>query len=168
MDQATDKRRAVARQKCSCSGKPYCSSQAAGKAYLNLKLKPQVIKIEGVGWNFEEIGRQGALKILREKGFSTDTVLCSNDRLAIGFLSACHEMGVKVGKTKECDMRIAGNDDSPYSKFTSPPLTTAAHDYKSVSNYAADSLFQLINNGGKSKKRLETVFPAKLIIRESA
>ena len=77
-------------------------------------------------------------------------------------------MGVKVGKTKECDMRIAGNDDSPYSKFTSPPLTTAAHDYKSVSNYAADSLFQLINNGGKSKKRLETVFPAKLIIRESA
>jgi DNA-binding LacI/PurR family transcriptional regulator len=138
------------------------------KIMENLKLKPQVIKIEGVGWNFEEIGRQGALKILREKGFSTDTVLCSNDRLAIGFLSACHEMGVKVGKTKECDMRIAGNDDSPYSKFTSPPLTTAAHDYKSVSNYAADSLFQLINNGGKSKKRLETVFPAKLIIRESA
>lgn len=138
------------------------------KIMENLKLKPQVIKIEGVGWNFEEIGRQGALKILREKGFSTDTVLCSNDRLAIGFLSACHEMGVKVGKTKECDMRIAGNDDSPYSKFTSPPLTTAAHDYKSVSNYAADSLFQLINNDGKSKKRLETVFPAKLIIRESA
>ena len=138
------------------------------KIMENLKLKPQVIKIEGVGWNFEEIGRQGALKILREKRLSTDTVLCSNDRLAIGFLSACHEMGVKVGKTKECDMRIAGNDDSPYSKFTSPPLTTAAHDYKSVSNYAADSLFQLINNGGKSKKRLETVFPAKLIIRESA
>lgn len=142
--------------------------QAYYKIMRKLKLKANIIQIEGKGWNFEEIGRLGALKLLRENSIQSDTVLCSNDRLAIGFLSACHEMGVKVGKTKECDMRIAGNDDSPYSQFTSPSLTTAAHDYESVSNYAADSLFQLINNGGKSKKRLESVFPAKLIIRDSA
>jgi DNA-binding LacI/PurR family transcriptional regulator len=138
------------------------------KIMENLKLKPQVIKIEGVGWEFEEIGRQGALKILREKGLSTDTVLCSNDRLAIGFLSACSEMGVKVGKTKDCDLRVAGCDDSPYSRFTSPPLTTAAHDYDSVSDNAVLTLFELINNGGKSKKRSETLYSAKLIIRNSA
>lgn len=142
--------------------------QAYYKIMRKLKLKANIIQIEGKGWNFEEIGRLGALKLLRENSIQSDTVLCSNDRLAIGFLSACHEMGVKVGKTKECDMRIAGNDDSPYSQFTSPSLTTAAHDYESVSNYAADSLFQLINNGGKSKNRLESLFPAKLIIRDSA
>ena len=142
------------------------------EAYLkimdSLKLKPQVISIEGTGWEFEEIGRQGALKLLRENGMSTNTILCSNDRLAIGFLAACSEMGIKVGKTKSCDLRVAGCDDNPYSRFTSPPLTTAAHDYNTVSDNAALALFELINNGGKSKKRLETLYSAKLILRDSA
>ena len=142
------------------------------EAYLkimeSLKLKPQVIKIEGTGWEFEEIGRQGALKLLRENGMNTNTILCSNDRLAIGFLSACSEMGVKVGKTKSCDLRVAGCDDNPYSRFTSPPLTTAAHDYNTVSDNAALALFELINNGGKTKMRLETLYSAKLILRDSA
>ena len=142
------------------------------EAYLkimdSLKLKPQVISIEGTGWEFEEIGRQGALKLFRENGMSTNTILCSNDRLAIGFLAACSEMGVKVGKTKSCDLRVAGCDDNPYSRFTSPPLTTAAHDYDTVSDNAAFSLFELINNGGKTKKRPETVYSAKLILRDSA
>ncbi|MDA0864533.1 MAG: LacI family DNA-binding transcriptional regulator [Bacteroidetes bacterium] len=142
------------------------------EAYLkimeSLKLKPQVIKIEGTGWEFEEIGRQGALKLLRENGMNTNTILCSNDRLAIGFLSACSEMGVKVGKTKSCDLRVAGCDDNPYSRFTSPSLTTAAHDYHTVSDNAALALFELINNGGKSKKRTETLFSAKLVLRDSA
>lgn len=142
------------------------------EAYLkimdDLKLKPQVISIEGTGWEFEEIGRQGALKLLRENGMSTNTILCSNDRLAIGFLAACSEMGIKVGKTKSCDLRVAGCDDNPYSRFTSPPLTTAAHDYHKVSDNAALALFELINNGGKSKKRRETLYSAKLILRDSA
>jgi DNA-binding LacI/PurR family transcriptional regulator len=99
---------------------------------------------------------------------STNTILCSNDRLAIGFLAACSEMGIKVGKTKSCDLRVAGCDDNPYSRFTSPPLTTAAHDYNTVSDNAALALFELINNGGKSKKRLETLYSAKLILRDSA
>ena len=94
--------------------------------------------------------------------------MCSNDRLAIGFLSACHEMGVKVGKTKDCDLRVAANDDHPYSRFTSPSLTTSAHDYESVSNKAVEKLFELIDNGGKLKKRIETQYSAKLIIRDSA
>ena len=142
------------------------------EAYLkimdNLNLKPQVVSIEGTGWEFEEIGRQGALKLLRENGMSTNTILCSNDRLAIGFLAACSEMGVKVGKTKSCDLRVAGCDDNPYSRFTSPPLTTAAHDYHKVSDNAAFALFELINNGGKTKKRPETLYSAKLILRDSA
>ena len=142
------------------------------EAYLKimdgLKLKPQVISIEGTGWEFEEIGRQGALKLLRENEMNSNTILCSNDRLAIGFLAACSEMGIKVGKTKSCDLRVAGCDDNPYSRFTSPPLTTAAHDYNNVSDNAALTLFELINNGGKSKKRLETLYSAKLILRDSA
>jgi DNA-binding LacI/PurR family transcriptional regulator len=138
------------------------------KIMQGLNLEPQIISVDGEGWEFEEIGRQGALKVLREKTLKSDTVLCSNDRLAIGFLSACQEMGVKVGKSKDCDLRVAGNDDSPYSKFTSPSLTTSSHDYESVSSQAAESLFTLINNYDKASKRTETLFSAKLIVRNSA
>ncbi|SHH86151.1 LacI family DNA-binding transcriptional regulator [Marivita hallyeonensis] len=141
-------------------------------AYLSmaerLGLEPHVIQIDGTGWAFEEIGRQGALKLLSGNALPTDTVLCSNDRLAIGFLSACYEMGVKVGRTQDCQLRVASHDDHPFSKFTCPSLTTAAHDYFAVSDQAVETLFQVIESGGHLRNRTETVFPARLIMRDSA
>ena len=141
-------------------------------AYLarmeKLGLEPQVISIEGRGWAFEEIGRQGALKVLSEKLLTTNTVLCSNDRLAIGFLSACWEYGVGVGIGEQYELRVASQDDHPFSRFTCPPLTTAAHSYDLVADRAVESLLELIEAGGKLGSRVETVFPARLILRGSA
>ncbi|GIT87976.1 MULTISPECIES: LacI family DNA-binding transcriptional regulator [Roseobacter] len=142
------------------------------RAYLQmmerLGLETQVIKIDGEGWAFEEIGRNGGFKLLDEKILKTDTVLCSNDRLAIGFLSACYDRGVRVGRDASCDLRVASHDDHPLSRFACPSLTTAAHDYASVSEHAVETLFQCIENGGNSGARPETLFPARLIIRDSA
>ncbi len=141
-------------------------------AYLSVmkerQLEPHVLSIEGAGWGFEEIGRQGGLKILEEGRLPTNTILCSNDRLAIGFLAACFEKGIKVGRDDDCDMRVASHDDHPFSRFTCPSLTTAAHDYTSVSEYSVETLFRLIDSGGRLEKREEILFPAKLIMRESA
>jgi len=141
-------------------------------AYLEmmkrLNLEPHLIKIDGSGWGFEEIGRQGALKILRENALPTDTVLCSNDRLAIGFLSACHELGIRVGRDEGCAIRVASHDDHPYSRFTCPSLTTAAHDYEAVADHAVETLFRLIDSGGRLESREETLFAARLIMRGSA
>ena len=141
-------------------------------AYLEmmkrLSLKPHIVKIEGTGWAFEEIGRQGALKVLREGLLPTDSVLCSNDRLAIGFLSACHELGITVGRGDDCAVRVASHDDHPFSRFTCPSLTTAAHDYESVSEKAVDTLLRLIEAGGHLDSREETLFAARLIMRHSA
>lgn len=133
-----------------------------------LGLEPNVIKIAGEGWAFEEIGRKGALKILQERALPTDTVLCSNDRLAIGFLSACYELEIRVGRKKGCSLRVASNDDHPFSKFTCPSLTTAAHDYDAVANGSVETLFELIESGGRFLKRTEMLYPAKLILRASA
>ena len=133
-----------------------------------LGLDPQIVAIDGTGWAFEEIGRQGALKLLRGNLLPTNSVLCSNDRLAIGFLSACHELGIKVGRDAGCTLRLASHDDHPYSRFTCPALTTAAHDYESVSSHAVETLFRLIDAGGKLKRREETLFAARLIMRASA
>jgi DNA-binding LacI/PurR family transcriptional regulator len=141
-------------------------------AYLKmmdqLGFEPQVFSVEGTGWAFEEIGRNGALRILDSGGFSTDTILCSNDRLGIGLLSACYERGLKVGRDEGDDLRVASHDDHPFSRFTCPSLTTAAHDYDAVANHAFSTLHDLIEAGGKFDRRSETLFPAKLVLRSSA
>ncbi|OAN80824.1 LacI family transcriptional regulator [Jannaschia sp. EhC01] len=131
-------------------------------------LEPQVVSIDGDGWAFEEIGRQGAHHVLSTGQLPSNTVLCSNDRLAIGFLAACYERGLRVGAGEDCALRVASHDDHPFSRFTCPALTTAAHDYDSVSKSSVDTLFELIENGSRFSNRHETLFPAKLIIRASA
>lgn len=131
-------------------------------------LEPQVVKIDGEGWGFEEIGRLGAHDVLATGLLRSNTVICSNDRLAIGFLAACFERGLKVGSGPECELRVASHDDHPFSRFTCPALTTAAHDYDSVSKGSVDTLFELIENGERFDDRHETLYPAKLIIRKSA
>ncbi len=142
------------------------------KAYVEvmerLGFEPHIIKVDGKGWAFEEIGHRGALKVLAEGGLRTDSVLCSNDRLAIGFLAACYEQGIRVGRKEDCTLRVASNDDHPFAKFTCPSLTTAAHDYDSVAVRSAETLFELIENEGKLDSRTETLFPARLVLRESA
>ena len=129
---------------------------------------PELVQIEGDGWAFEEIGRQGGLKALEDRSLPSRTVLCSNDRIAIGFLSACYAKGISVGRDDACALRVAGHDDNPFSRFTCPSLTTAAHDYAAVSNFAVETLLQVVEGGGRLEQRTETVFPARLVMRASA
>jgi DNA-binding LacI/PurR family transcriptional regulator len=133
-----------------------------------LGFEPHIVQIEGEGWAFEEIGRRGALKVLQDKTLPTDAILCSNDRLAIGLLSACCELRIRVGRGPDCALRVASNDDHPFARFTCPSLTTAAHDYDSVSNRSVETLFELIESGGKFRARQETLFPSRLVLRDSA
>ncbi|MEM7299529.1 MAG: LacI family DNA-binding transcriptional regulator [Pseudomonadota bacterium] len=127
-----------------------------------------VISIEGEGWEFEEVGHRGAMRILETGGFPRGTILCSNDRLAIGLLSAFYKKGIRVGRGEGCAVRVASMDDHPFSQFTCPSLTTAAHDYDQVASKAFNSLRDLIDAGGRFNKRMETLFSAQLILRSSA
>ncbi|MEL6508402.1 MAG: LacI family DNA-binding transcriptional regulator [Pseudomonadota bacterium] len=127
---------------------------------------PQVISIEGEGWAFEEIGRVGGHEALSRGQFSTNTILCSNDRLAIGLLTACYEQGITVGRGPECKLRIAGQDGHPHSRYTCPPLTTISHDYDVVSMHAAEALFAAID--GHVEPWKSTRIEGKLIMRDSA
>ena len=128
--------------------------------------KPDVISVGGEGWGFEEIGRLGGHEALRKGWFSTNTILCSNDRLAIGLLTACYEQGALVGRTADSTIRVAGQDGHPHSRYTCPPLTTISHDYDAVSQTAAETLFASIE--GKMSPWKSTRLEGKLILRDSA
>lgn len=128
--------------------------------------EPHIVQSEGEGWSFEEIGRTGAHAALKQGAFKTNTVLCSNDRLAIGFLTACYESGVSVGRSNTSQIRVAGQDDHPFSRFTCPPLTTIAQDYDAVSRHSVDTLFKAIE--GAEITHESTLFEGKLIMRDSA
>lgn len=127
---------------------------------------PQVVSIDGNGWDIEAIGREGGRLALVNDQFSSNTVLCSNDRLAIGLLTACYEVGVDVGRSLKSTIRVAGQDDHPFSRFTCPPLTTIAQDYDAISRRAVETLFSAVE-GGKAPRKT-TLFDGKLIMRDSA
>lgn len=140
--------------------------QAYITAMEELDKTPNIVSVEGEGWSFEEIGRQGGAKALADGAFVTNTVLCSNDRLAIGFLVACHEAGLRVGAGDDCAIRVAGMDDHPFSRFTCPPLTTIAQDYDSISRHAVETLFRAVENDEIPRKSI--LFEGKLVMRQSA
>ena len=77
-------------------------------------------------------------------------------------------MGITVGREEKCEIRVASHDDHPYARYTCPSLTTAAHDYESVSEHALSALFQLIEAGGRLATREEKLFAARLVMRDSA
>lgn len=129
---------------------------------------PMVVRLNGTGWDFEQIGRDEGVRLISERALPSETILCSNDRLAIGVLAAAYEKGLRVGHGPGCALRIAGHDDHPFSRFTCPPLTTVSQEYTAIVDKSVELLFDLIEKGERPTGRPETLFEGKLILRSSA
>ena len=141
---------------------------AYAQAMKQLGHEPMILRIDGEDWDFEKVAFAGAKKLIAADALPSNTVLCSNDRLAIGFLAAAGECGVRVGHASGCTLRVAGHDDHPHSRFTYPSLTTIAQDYESISARSVEKLFELIEHEGQAGERVETLFDGKLVMRSSA
>ncbi len=133
-----------------------------------LGLAPQLLQIDGEGWDFEEIGFRGGAKLLADRSLPTSTVLCSNDRLAIGFLAACYEMGFRVGRGSGCALRVAGHDDHPFSRYTCPTLTTVSQDYRSIAEKSVATLLSVVGSNENTTAYETTLYEGRLIVRGSA
>ena len=131
-------------------------------------LEPKIFSVDGESWNFEEIGYNQGKKLISQKEITNGTVLFTNDRLAIGFLAAAYEMGLRVGRGNGCALRVAGHDNHPYSRFTCPALTAVSHDYDAISRTSVTRLFDFLENRGDGNMITEQLFPGKLIMRDSA
>ena len=142
------------------------------KAYCDvmeqLGYPSHLLQIDGEGWEFERIGMEGGIKLIEEGRLPSHTILCSNDRLAIGFLAAAYSKGLRVGRGPGTALRIAGHDDHPYSRFTCPPLTTVSQDYTAIAERSIERLFHMIESGQRAEERVEIYFEGKLVLRQSA
>lgn len=129
---------------------------------------PKVVQVSGTGWDFERIGMEEGTRLLASRTLPSETVLCSNDRLAIGVLAAAYQKGLRVGHGPGCALRIAGHDDHPWSQFTCPPLTTVSQDYNAIAERSVELIFALIESGQRAEARAEILFEGKLVLRASA
>lgn len=142
--------------------------EAYKKKMRALDQEPMVLQVDGKGWNFEEIGYREGMRLIDEKALPTDTVLCSNDRLAIGFLAAAYEKGLRVGLGHGCALRVAGHDDHPFARYTCPALTTVSQDYDAITGNSLDRLLSIIEAGNSPTHREAKLFDGSLVMRKSA
>ncbi|MEM8758822.1 MAG: LacI family DNA-binding transcriptional regulator [Pseudomonadota bacterium] len=130
--------------------------------------EPMILAAEGAGWEFEGVAFAEAGRMMAARSLPTDTILCSNDRLAIGVLAAAYEHGFRVGVGHGHALRVAGHDDHPYARFTCPSLTTVAQDYEAIASGSLDLLLSIIDSGQRPEVRSSTLFDGTMILRKSA
>ena len=127
-------------------------------------LEPQVLPSPEPGWGLERIGAEAARAALAAGGFPSSTILCGNDRMAIGVLSVLHKAGIAVGR--QGALRVAGHDDHPAATYACPSLTTVAQDTRGLARRAVAITLAMIAEGGPAT--LSERMPSELVLRETA
>lgn len=90
----------------------------------------------------------------------TTAVICNSDVFAIGAMSACRKLGLRV----PADMSIVGCDDFDFAELLEPPLTTIAVPAAEMGRIAAQSLWEAI---ASRKPILRQDVATRLVVRGS-
>ena len=124
--------------------------RAAGSA-MDPALQIDAQSSEDEGWS--------ATRALIARGAGFDAVFAASDLIAIGALRALAEHGLRVPE----DVAVAGFDDIPAARFTTPALTTVAQDTSSAGAMLVETLRALIDGAPAASRML----PAELVVRQS-
>ncbi len=103
-----------------------------------------------------------AMEILLTHTDPPKCVFCSSDALAMGALSAAYHAGINV----PADMTIVGFDNSEYSAYTCPPLTTVDIPSDEIGRLAIQALMTLIAN--PDHPPIQKSLPTSLVVRGSS
>lgn len=148
--------------------------QAYVDAMKRLAMTPHVVPVTSVKtWDFEKFGYDETAKILSSKlGFPTRTVLCANDRVAFGAISAAYRHGLRVGHGADFQLRIAGHDDHPLSRYACPPITTVAQNYDQIGKRAIEMLLSRLGEIASAAASVDAdervLLSGDLMLRDSA
>ncbi|KEJ88707.1 LacI family DNA-binding transcriptional regulator [Sulfitobacter donghicola] len=120
-------------------------------------------------WEFEQYGLEVMGNHFSHGRHVTDTILCANDRIAIGAIRAANTHGLffdQDGKTHGA-LRIAGHDDHPLSRFIFPAVTTVKQEINEIGRGTVELLLKRIREGRQGDS-IKILRDGALIIRESA
>ena len=131
---------------------------------------PLIVGTEAVrpDWHFEPHGFAILDHFFSRGQFADRSILCVNDRVAIGALQAAATHGLDPGRARRGGLRIAGHDDYPLCPHTIPALTTVAQDVEAIGRAAVARLVKKIRAENKPDDQLVTLFDGVLKVRESA
>ncbi len=108
----------------------------------------------------EASGYRVAREILAS-GNLPEAVFCANDQMAVGFLNALQENGLRVPQ----DVALVGFDDIPIARYLQPPLTTVRVSRTEWGARAAAGLIEYLDRGTPFPTER---IPVHLVVRESS
>lgn len=131
------------------------------KAAADAMRKHGIESAQVIEANHRAEGGISAVETLLKSGRFPTAILCSNDLMAIGAMSAIQESGLRVPE----DVSVVGFDDIYFARLARPPLTTVNLPRERVGALAFQSLQRIIRskNGGGAEYRVET----QLVVRKS-
>ena len=118
------------------------------------------------GWRFED-GYNAGKVALERKDFKPDGVFCYNDQVAIGFIRAFVERGLRVPD----DLAVVGFDDAGVSAYLETALTTVAQPAQEIGYKSSKLLIKRIaekrDKNGKPMPTQTILLKTELVVRES-
>lgn len=119
-------------------------------------------------WQFERYGFEVMDAHFGQGRHVGATILCANDRIAIGVIRAANTHGLfnRNGGARD-DLRIAGHDDHPLSRYIYPALTTVAQRVDDIGKEAVGLLVDRVRNG-RDGDAVTRLLDGALKVRESA
>ncbi len=111
--------------------------------------------------DFKVDGGASAVRAIMGQSSIPTAILCGNDLIAMGAMSALEEAGVKTPE----DVSIVGFDDIFFARLASPPLTTVRIPRERLGELA----FKALHKMSRSKRRMgaEYRIETDLVIRKS-
>lgn len=128
-----------------------------------LLLDPRLVGVTGHDWT---IGNgQATMQRLIDTGIAFDGVVCLNDQLAIGALTALH----LAGRDVPGDVQVIGFDNNEESRYLLPPLTTVDSSLDWIASTAVDRMLARIaaNTRGNTRGNGGEAIPPETLRTQS-
>lgn len=127
------------------------------------------VKARETGWEIND-GFLAAMLLLADDGGHSPRrerptgVVCANDRVALGVMLACGQLGLRV----PADLSIVGyDDDEPLARTTVPGLTTVALPHREMGEKAIELLLGDLRSGDRDQVGGTILVPCPVVMRGS-
>lgn len=112
-------------------------------------------------WECEENGYESVHDFF-ESGNMPDGLVCLNDRAALGAMTACRELGIRIPQ----DIKIIGMDNTSITQYTAPTLSSVDIAPYELARLSANLLFSRIKKSDAFYQN--SILMPNLVIRESS